>query len=42
MITGIRNLGRTKYGLPWEGYNAQRFNDIDLIEENAGQIYFYT
>ena len=33
VLTGIRNLGRTQYGLPWQGYNAQRFDDIDKVEE---------
>ncbi len=32
IISGVRNLGRTKYGLPWEGYRAERFDDISHIE----------
>ena len=32
VLIGIRNLGRTKYGLPWQGYNSQRFEDITLVE----------
>ena len=33
MLIGVRNLGRTKYGLPWEGYNSKRFEEMELIEE---------
>lgn len=33
VLTGVRNLGRTQYGLPWQGYNAQRFEDVDMVEE---------
>lgn len=29
MIRGIVNEGRTKYGLPWIGYRADRFLQID-------------
>lgn len=32
IISGVRNLGRTKYGLPWEGYRAERFDDVSYIE----------
>tara|TARA_R110000868_G_scaffold120504_1_gene320043 strand:- start:147 stop:398 length:252 start_codon:yes stop_codon:yes gene_type:complete len=32
IISGVRNLGRTKYGLPWEGYRAERFEDMSPIE----------
>ena len=33
LLIGIRNRGRTKYGLPWEGYNSTRFEDIENIPE---------
>jgi hypothetical protein len=33
MIAGIRNHGRTKYGLPWIGYSAIRFNDLEKVKE---------
>jgi hypothetical protein len=29
IIVGITNEGRTAMGLPWKGYNANRFTDID-------------
>jgi hypothetical protein len=29
LIVGITNEGRTAMGLPWKGYNANRFTDID-------------
>jgi hypothetical protein len=29
IIVGITNEGRTAMGLPWIGYNANRFTDID-------------
>ena len=29
MIRGIVNEGRTQYGLPWIGYRADRFLQID-------------
>ena len=31
LLIGRRNRGRTKYGLPWEGYNSHRFEDVDPI-----------
>ena len=40
MIIGIRNLGRTKYGLPWQGYNAQRFEEINPIEETKEEVSY--
>ena len=42
MLNGVRNLGRTKYGLPWQGYNAQRFEIIDGIKESQEKtLYAY-
>ena len=29
LIVGVTNEGRTAMGLPWIGYNANRFTDID-------------
>jgi len=40
MLIGIRNLGRTKYGLPWHGYNAQRFEESDPIEEHQEKVNY--
>jgi len=40
MLEGIRNIGRTKYGLPWEGYNTQRFDDIEVIEEKREKVSY--
>jgi len=34
IIAGIVNEGKTKYGLPWKGYSAGRFTDVEaLVEE---------
>jgi len=35
MLVGVRNLGRTKYGLPWQGYNSLRFEEIETIEKES-------
>ena len=35
LIVGITNEGRTAMGLPWKGYNANRFTDIDT--QGSGQ-----
>jgi hypothetical protein len=40
LLTGIRNRGRTKYGLPWEGYNSTRFEDIDPITTTKEEEVF--
>jgi len=40
LLIGVRNRGRTKYGLPWEGYNSQRFEDIDPITETKQEEVF--
>jgi len=40
MLIGIRNLGRTKYGLPWQGYNAQRFEELSPIEEKEEKVSY--
>ena len=40
IIEGIVNEGRTKMGLPWKGYNANRFADIEaLVEESFEYSY---
>jgi len=42
MLNGVRNLGRTKYGLPWQGYNAQRFEIIEGVKESQEEtLYTY-
>jgi len=40
MLVGVRNLGRTRYGLPWQGYNAQRFEEPHPIEENQEEVSY--
>jgi hypothetical protein len=41
IIDGINNEGRTKMGLPWIGYNAKRFADVESLTkvENYEQAY---
>jgi hypothetical protein len=31
IIEGIANEGRTRFGLPWVGYNSTRFDTLDEI-----------
>ena len=43
IIGGVVNKGRTKYGLPWEGYKAVRFtkqgNEVEeLVEEMIEEL----
>ena len=38
MLVGVRNLGRTKYGLPWQGYNSLRFEEIETIEKESVEV----
>jgi len=40
VLIGVRNLGRTKYGLPWQGYNAQRFEEVNGVEEIHEEMNF--
>ncbi|GAF92527.1 unnamed protein product, partial [marine sediment metagenome] len=40
VLTGIKNEGRTKYGLPWQGYNSQRFEDVDKMEEMSEETLY--
>ena len=35
IIGGVINKGRTKYGLPWEGYKATRFTKQGDEVENS-------
>ena len=37
IIVGITNEGRTAMGLPWKGYNANRFTDIDTQDNREEQ-----
>lgn len=37
IIVGITNEGRTAMGLPWKGYNANRFTDIDTQDSKQEQ-----
>ena len=42
MLVGVRNLGRTKYGLPWQGYNAERFETVEGVKEvHEEALYAY-
>tara|TARA_Y100000310_G_scaffold80711_1_gene77392 strand:+ start:367 stop:618 length:252 start_codon:yes stop_codon:yes gene_type:complete len=40
LLIGVRNRGRTKYGLPWEGYNSTRFEDMYPITETKQEEIF--
>tara|TARA_R110000824_G_scaffold65683_2_gene170925 strand:+ start:1441 stop:1689 length:249 start_codon:yes stop_codon:yes gene_type:complete len=40
VLVGVRNLGRTKFGLPWQGYNAERFKEIEKIEKMEEEINY--
>jgi hypothetical protein len=40
MLVGIRNKGRTKFGLPWNGYNSQRFEDLDTIRNEKEEVAY--
>lgn len=41
IIAQINNEGRTKMGLPWKGYNAKRFADVESLTkvENYEEAY---
>ena len=42
VIAGITNYGRTKLGMRWYGYNANRFADLDaLATESYEHVYAY-
>ena len=42
MLVGVRNLGRTKYGLPLQGYNAERFETVEGVKEvHEEALYAY-
>mgnify|MGYP003633526428 FL=1 len=39
VVGGVVNSGRTRFGLPWEGYKATRFTkQIDEVEEVEEQM----
>ncbi len=40
MLVGVRNMGRTKYGLPWQGYNSERFEDIEVVKEEQKEVAY--
>jgi hypothetical protein len=40
MLKGIRNLGRTQFGLPWQGYRSDRFEIIEGKEEEQEQVFY--
>jgi hypothetical protein len=33
IIAGITNEGRTKFGLPWIGYNSERFANVESLSK---------
>jgi|TARA_B100001758_G_scaffold202350_1_gene181646 hypothetical protein len=37
-LVGVRNKGRTKFGLPWNGYNAERFQDVESVSKEESQV----
>ena len=38
MLIGVRNKGRTQFGLPWNGYNSERFQDLEGVTHQESQI----
>lgn len=38
MLVGVRNKGRTKFGLPWNGYNSERFQDLDKVSHEKVEV----
>ena len=40
MLNGVRNLGRTRFGLPWQGYRSDRFEIIEGKEEEQEQVFY--
>ena len=40
LIVGVRNKGRTKYGLPWNGYRADRFEDIETSKKEQKEVAY--
>jgi hypothetical protein len=40
IIKGITNKGRTKLGMEWYGYRADRFRDVETIEMEE-KVYDY-
>ena len=40
LLVGVRNKGRTKYGLPWYGYRSDRFDIIDGVKEEQKEVSY--
>jgi len=38
MLIGVRNKGRTQFGLPWNGYNSERFQDLEGVTHQESQV----
>ena len=38
MLVGVRNTGRTRFGLPWKGYNSQRFQQVEGVNKQQSQV----
>ena len=40
LIVGVRNNGRTKYGLPWYGYRSDRFDVIEDVKKEQKEVAY--
>ena len=40
LIVGVRNKGRTKNGLPWNGYRADRFEEVETNKEEQKEVAY--
>jgi len=40
LLVGVRNKGRTKFGLPWNGYRSDRFDDINGVKEEQKEAAY--
>ena len=40
IIEGVTNQGKTKFGLPWEGYSAVRFATAETLKKEINEEEF--
>ena len=40
LLVGVRNKGRTKFGLPWNGYRSDRFEDVETNKEYRKEVAY--
>ena len=40
LLVGVRNKGRTQYGLPWNGYRAEGFEYINGVKEEQKEVSY--